>query len=379
LAIFILVRTVMNTANRMLYPFLPIFARGLGVELGAIARLLSVRSLFGALWAPLVAPLAERLGRRWSMLLGLGLFSLGSGVVALSPTWPGFIAAVLLTHLGNMVFLPAMQAYLGERVPFERRGTVIALTELSWSLGFIVGVPLLGLLIARLGWSAAFPVLGLGALLCLLGLGRLMPRDTPPAVSATALSLWSSLRAVLTAPSALAALGVSLLLSAANECVNLVFGAWIEDRFALRIAALGASAFILGLAELAGEGGTALWADRLGKKRVVRAGIILTALASLLLPLLGTSSVGATAGLVLFYLGFEFAIVSYIPLMTEVLPESRAALMAFNLAAISLGRAAGALAAGGLYPLGFHANAIGAAVINILALILLAWVRVREG
>jgi MFS transporter, DHA1 family, inner membrane transport protein len=375
---FIAARLVMNTAYRMLYPFLPVFARGLGVDLAAISQLLSARSLIGAVWAPLVTPLAERRGRRAAMAVGLGLFALGGGLVALHPGWVTFVAALLLTHLGNMTFLPAMQAYLGDRVPFERRATVLALTELSWSLGFMVGVPLVGVLIARLGWSAAYPLMGAAVLICLGWVLRAVPTDNPGAETEGALKLLDGLRLVFGSRSALAALAVSLLITAANEIVNLVFGVWMEDTFGLQIAALGAAAFALGIAELIGEGGTALLADRLGKARAVRIGIGFTALAALILPLLGRSAFGAIAGLVLFYLGFEFTIVSYIPLLTEVLPGARAALMAFNLAAFSLGRALGALAAGGLYPLGFWTNALAAVAINLLALGLLAGVKVKE-
>lgn len=118
--------------------------------------------------------------------------------------------------------------------------------------------------------------------------------------------------------------------------------------------------------------------DRIGKQRAVRAGLAVTSLAALALPLLGQSLIGALAGLFLFYLGFEFTLVSYIPLMTEVLPEARATLMAANLAAFSLGRALGALVGPGLYAAGFWANALVALALNALALLVLRRVRVPE-
>ena len=63
----------------------------------------------------------------------------------------------------------------------------------------------------------------------------------------------------------------------------------------------------------------------------------------------GRDLVGGLVGLAFFYLTFEFAIVSSIPLMTEVLPAARATLMASWIASISGGRALGALVASGLY------------------------------
>ena len=144
-----------NVSYRMIYPFLQVFASGMGVPL-ASSRAAADRSLAG-----------RRLGRCWrrsptamgaksGMLFGLGLFCLGVGVVAVWPSFPTFFLALVLANLGNQVFLPSMQAYLGDRVPYERRGRVLALTEMSWSLSFILLVPLAGLLIARLGWSAPF-------------------------------------------------------------------------------------------------------------------------------------------------------------------------------------------------------------------------------
>jgi predicted MFS family arabinose efflux permease len=310
--------------------------------------------------------------------LGLALFSLGIGVVAIWPSFPTFFAALVLSNLGNQVFLPAMQAYLGDRVRYQQRGRILAITEMSWSLSFILLVPLAGLLIARLGWTAPFWVmLGLG----LAGLALIfwrIPNDGHARNGTEPKAVWHSLRQVITNPAALAALAVSLTITLANEVVNLVFGLWMGDNFHLEIAALGLAAAVVGVAELSGEAATAALVDRIGKKQAVRAGILFTSLAALVLPVLGRSLPGALVGLFLFYLGFEFTIVSYIPLMTEVLPQARATLMAANLAAFSLGRALGALAGPWLYAAGFSANALAALAFNGLALFALSRVKIKE-
>jgi predicted MFS family arabinose efflux permease len=152
----------------------------------------------------------------------------------------------------------------------------------------------------------------------------------------------------------------------------------MSDVFGLQIAALGFTAIVIGAAELCGEALSAGLVDRIGKKQAVRAGVIFTSLASLLLPFIGQSLWGAMAGLFLFYLGFEFTLVCFIPLMTEVLPEARASLMATNLAANSLGRAVGAQAGFWLYSIGFGANALVALLVNGLALFLLSRLRIDE-
>lgn len=366
----------MNTAYRMIYPFLSVFAAGMGIPLQTAVLPLTGRSLVGAL-GPLLAPVADRYGRKTGMLLGLGLFSLGVGLVAAWPTFPAFFLGLLLGNLGNMVFLPAMQAYLGDRIPYERRGRTLALTEMSWSISFILLVPLAGVLISRLGWPAPFWLMLGGGLLSLILIAWRVPHDRPHS-TAQGNAIWHNLRQVAASPSARLALLLSFTITTANEVVNLIFGAWMGDAFHLEIAALGLAATVIGIAELSGESATALLVDRVGKKRAVRAGLIITSLAALSLPVLGGSLVGALAGLFLFYLGFEFTLVSFIPMMTEVLPEARATLMSVNLTAFSLGRALGALLGSWLFTYGFGANALAALLLNILAMLALSRLRAAE-
>jgi predicted MFS family arabinose efflux permease len=183
--------------------------------------------------------------------------------------------------------------------------------------------------------------------------------------------MWGNFRAVLRYTPALAGLSFGFLASSANELVNVVFGVWMEDSFGLQIAALGAASAVIGLSELGGEFAAGGLADRLGKPRAVSIGLILNSIAAVGLPLLGGSLTGAVVGLFLFYITFEFSIVSSIPLMTEILPSSRATLMSFNVAVLSLGRAVGALLAPNLYANGIIATGLAVLLLNIVALIAL--------
>jgi len=203
----------------------------------------------------------------------------------------------------------------------------------------------------------------------LLGVATLWRAVPPDSVQPDdRLSLAQGLRTVLVCTPALGALAVSLLISASNETVGIVYGAWMEEAFGLKVTALGAASAVIGIAELAGEGSVAGFVDRLGKRRAVTLGIALNALACLLLPALGVGIGGALAGLFLFYLTFEFAIVSSIPLMTELVPGARATLMAWNVAAFAGGRMLGSLAGPLLFDLGLLANGTTAAIFDVIAL-----------
>ena len=368
LIIFMFLRTILNTMHRMVYPFLTVFARGLGVEITTISYVVTARSFFG-IFVPVFGSIADQRGRKFGMLAGVLLFTLGMGVVALQPNFVTFTIAVLLAILGKYLFDPAMQAYFGDRVPYERRGTALAVTEAAWSLSFIAGVPLMGFLIAGYGWDEPFVFLaGLGFVMFAV-IWRMVPY-TPP--SQRKVDSVTNFRKVLTNVPALAGISIALWASAANELVNLIFGVWLEDSFGLKIAALAGASAVIGLSELSGEGLVALTTDRIGKPRALVLGLTGNILAALLLPTVGRTELGALTGLFLFYITFEYVMVSHIPLMTEVMPEARATLLSFNLMGHSFGRIIGALLATFIYQrFGFFPVALSAILFNIFGLIAL--------
>jgi MFS transporter, DHA1 family, inner membrane transport protein len=361
---FAVIRTIINTLHRMVYPFLAVLARGVGVDLISMSYALTARSLIGTV-GPFAATIADQRGRRFGMLSGIALFTVGAAMVVIWPVFPVLAGSICLSTLGKYFFDLSMQAWLGDRIPYARRGRTLAVTEFGWSLAFVLGVPLAGFLISRGGWMAPFPLFVLLGVLIFITLSFMIPREEPPTVN---IGLVSNFRLVLTCVPALAGLVVGMFASMANEVVNLIFGVWLEQSFSLQIMALGAASAVIGLSELGGEGLVAAFVDRLGKPRAIGLGLAANCLAALALPLLGRSEAGALVGLFFFYISFEFTLVSCIPLMTEILPSARATLMAFNVAALSLGRALGDLIAPRLYGLGFWFVVLGAVVFNLLAL-----------
>lgn len=374
LAAFTLTRTVINTGYRMVYPFLPAIARGLGVNLQVAALAVTARSSLGLLGLVLGSS-ADSRGRKVSMLAGLGLLTSGLLLIGIWPTVPALFIGMLFVGAGKIMFDSAMYAYVGDRVVYRQRGLAIALVEFGWSGAFLLGIPVAGWLIARGGWSSPFPWIALASLACGILLWRILPDDRVRAGPRA--RIWAGLRSILDHRSALAGLAVGFLASAGNESMNVVYGAWMEQSFGLPVAAIGAASAIIGVSELGGEGLVAAFADRLGKRRAVMLGAAASAISCLSLPVVGRTLPGALAGLFFFYITFEFTLVSSIPLMTEQLPDARGTLLSGNIAAHSGGRVVGALIGPPLFVLGMGAVGSIAAGLNILALAALVLV-VRE-
>ena len=383
-AVLTAARTVLNTFYRMVYPFLNTFARGLGVELTTLSYVFTARSLTGFL-GPFLAPIADRRGRKISMLLGLGLMTFSALLISLFSGFVVFFIAMMLATLGSLIFIPAVQAFLSDQTPFKQRGRILGITELSWSFAFILGIPCVGWIIAyfsqndetaNFAWRAPFPFLAFLGLLSIFLVLRYVPNTQ--AQTQIKQKGWDSISGLLKNKGVLAGLLFGLCISAANEVVNLVFGVWLEDQFGLKLAALGAASAVIGISELSGESLSTLFVDRIGITAAIRIGLVFSTIASLWLYFLSGSTLGALSGLFLFYIGFEFTIVSSLPLISALYPASRATLMALMMASFSLGRAAGAAISPWLYQWNFLANLIAAILFNLVAFICLYQMKAKE-
>lgn len=375
LAFFTILRLTINTPIRMIYPFMALFAASLDRDIGMISLALAVSMATSAV-GPFIAPVADRRGRKVGMLIGLGIFLAGMLPVSLLPNYFTFFLAIMLGNLGNNIFLPAMQAYLGDHSPYEKRGFVMAVTELSWALSFILLVPLAGLLMEWATWYAPFIALSIAGILMFILLVILIPADHP--AEPEPLTIFSDIKKVLLYLPALFGILTGTLFITGNEVVSVVFGVWMQHSFGLQVTALGAASMVIGFAELGGEGLVALLTDRLGKERTIGLSLVLNALWVITLPWLGKSELGAFIWLFVFYLTFEVAIVSILPLISEITPSTRATMMSLFIAALSLGRALGDLLAPWLYRGGFIFNAVACTVLDILALIALSRIKLRE-
>jgi predicted MFS family arabinose efflux permease len=368
LGTILLSRITLNSSFRIVYPFLPVISRGLGVPLTAASFLLTLRALVG-LSSPLLGPLSDRYGRRSLMLVGLGMVATAAALIAGWPTYGVAVVAFVLLGLSKTAYDPAVQAYLSDVVPYHRRGRVLGITELAWSAAWLMGVPAAGLLIERAGWQAPFAALALLAMVGLLFTWRL-PSDQSQQISPNA-SRWARL---LHNRSAWLGMAVGLLFIFAIENVFVVYGVWMEETFSLSVGALGLASSVIGIAEAVGEGASAGLVDRLGKKTALLGGLLLNAGAYLLLPLLSRNLASALVGLFILFLAFEFSIVSSFPLISELAPGARGTLMALNVAALSAGRMMGSLTATPLWlrgGLGLNAVVSCGAALTAFALLLL--------
>ncbi len=367
-------RLLLNTARRFVYPYAPSLSRGLGVPLTAVTGIIAANQA-ATMLGMLSGPVADRIGYKTMMLTGMGMLVVGACMAGIMPVYAVVFAGLFLAGLGKSIFDPSLQAYLGERVPFHRRGLAVGLIELSWAGSTLIGIPAAGLLIDQYGWRAPFFALAFFGLLGFLAMKLAVDPDKKRSGGRFPVTLlWKEIRGLLRVRSAAGALLFAFFTSMANDNLFVVYGAWLEDAFHLSIVALGLGTTIIGVAELLGEFMTAGLSDRIGLKRSVAVGLLITCVCYGMVPVIGRSLPLALLGLFFLFLSYEFTMVSFLSLNTELSPTSRATMISTFFAAAGLGRVAGAMTGGYIWIYG-GVMAIGlfSAAVNFLAFLSIWW------
>ncbi|MBZ0301060.1 MAG: MFS transporter, partial [Anaerolineae bacterium] len=151
-------RTVVNMTRRFAYPFIPAIAERVRVPVASVQSALALSWGVG-LFSPAFGVLSERFGRKPVMLGALGLMAAASLLGALVPQFWAFALVVIAFGVSKMIFDPALQAYIGDRVPFAKRARAWGAIELSWSVSLFVAAPLTGFLLEHTGLQPVFAVL----------------------------------------------------------------------------------------------------------------------------------------------------------------------------------------------------------------------------
>jgi predicted MFS family arabinose efflux permease len=343
LTAFAAARMTSNACYRFVGPFIATISRGLDVKLADIGVAIAISELFG-LASPLIGRIVDRLGARRAVAVGLGAAILGTCLAAASQGVAMLTVALVVLGQGNTTFYLGIGTWIAMHVPYERRGRVTGLIEVSWALGLLIGVSTMGLVTAATSWRFGY-LSGAAAMvvMAIVVVGRI---DSPTDEHRTA--------AANRAHGRLISRGWLVLLSgfaltAASHALIVTFGSWLEDEFGLTPAGLSAVTFLLGAGELAATLSVARFTDVWGKRRSVAVGASLMIPASAGLALWHHHLILGVALLAIGVLGFEFSVVSAISLGTGLMPGSPARGLGLLIGVDTVGRAVMSIPATRLY------------------------------
>ncbi len=136
--------------------------------------------LAAAVSMPIWGPGSDRWGRRRTYLIGIAVFTVGSGLCAVARTMIEFIAARALQGIGAGAVATLPFVLLGVVYPPHKRGRALGAASSAWAVASVAG-PLLGtLIVTHVSWRWAFlinvPIAVIAAVLVVIGMHESMGR-----------------------------------------------------------------------------------------------------------------------------------------------------------------------------------------------------------
>ena len=344
-------RLVINITRRFPYPFVSAIGASFSVSADNIQNIIALTNGAGLL-SPMLGTISEHYGRKVVMVGALLMMTIMSILGALFSDYGIFVVVMFAFGVGKIIYDPTFQAYLGDVIQYSRRARVMGIAELSWALSLVIAAPVAGFLLDVSSLQAIFLFLTILLALSALALWTLVESDEGPDHQHERIRIinpLAALRVVSAHPPAIFALVYTVCLTVSHEIFFINYGLWMEDTFDLILTALGAVTIVIALAEIIGEFIVITIADRMGTKLTSMCGMLLAAICFLIIPHLSFSLPVAMFGIFVMFISIETAIVSALPLFSEILPKSRGIMMSANMGAHSLGRVTGAAVGAFIY------------------------------
>jgi EmrB/QacA subfamily drug resistance transporter len=138
-------------------PALPAIQKQFNIDERSVSWIFAVYVLFNLIGTPLMAKLSDVISRRKIYIIDIGLFTLGSLLVALSPNYTMVIVGRAVQGFGSGGIFPVASAVIGDTFPEENRGSALGLIGAVFGIAFIIGPAIAGVLLL-LNWHWLFIV-----------------------------------------------------------------------------------------------------------------------------------------------------------------------------------------------------------------------------
>ncbi|PET16457.1 MFS transporter [Bacillus thuringiensis] len=282
-------------------------------EMGWIGSINSIGMAVGAL---IFGILSDKIGRKSVFIITLLLFSIGSGLTALTTTLAMFLVLRFVIGMGLGGELPVASTLVSESVEAHERGKIVVLLESFWAGGWLIAALISYFVIPKYGWEIAMVLSAVPALYALYlrwnlpDSLRFQKVEKRPSVIENIKSVWSGEYRKAT-----------IMLWILWFCVVFSYYGmflWLPSVMVLKGFSLIKSfqyVLIMTLAQLPGYFTAAWFIERLGRKFVLVTYLIGTACSAYLFGVADSLTVLIVAGMLLsfFNLGAWGALYAYTP------------------------------------------------------------------
>ena len=167
----------------IILPLLPYYVQSLKAGPMTVGLIMATYSLFQLLSAPILGELSDKYGRRPILLFSIGGTALSFGLLGIATTLPMlFLSRIIDVASGGNI--ATAQAYIADITTKEERTQSMGMMMAAFSLGFIIG-PAVGGLLSVYGYSVPALVAGAVALIATILTYFYLPESHKPSKEVT--------------------------------------------------------------------------------------------------------------------------------------------------------------------------------------------------
>jgi predicted MFS family arabinose efflux permease len=252
--------------TQLVAPLLPLVARDLEITPGSAGMIVTSYSLAAALFALLIGPLSDRIGRKKILTFGLALFAVASLATFYVTTFQTLLIVRMFTGISAGTLSTCSLSYAADHYVYAQRGRAMGILSMAYFAAFVVGVPMGAVVAAHFGWHAVFAGTAVVAACVLATIVALLPNDSPSSISPYSLH---SLRQHFLKPARLAGIAAAFLTSGGIVGFLTYVGAWLTTEHGIGIQRVALIFVASGIAATIASPLAGWLSDHLGKRAVI--------------------------------------------------------------------------------------------------------------
>ncbi|MFN1833910.1 MFS transporter [Balneola sp. MJW-20] len=365
-------------------PILPRISEQLSTPLEALGTLVTVYASMVGLFAIIMGPLSDRIGRRKILLIGTGGISLFLILHYFVTDFYGLLMVRALAGMAGGVLSGSAVAYVGDFFPYEKRGWANGWIMSGIAMGQILGIPMGTVLAEQMGFRFPFVLFGIIMSMTFILIYFKVPQPDVD-LSAEKVTLKGSLAKYwkLLKRSEVRAVAVSYMFMFLSISVFVVyFPTWLEETFEVSGNEIASLFLVGGVANVITGPIAGRLSDKVGRKSIV---IFSCIGLSLVMYFTTTLITEFWISYILFFITMMLVAMRISPfqaLSTELVrSNNRGSLMSLLIAIGQIGYGLGGSLAGPFYvEKGFFSNTLmGAIMILVMAFIVWRFVPEPDG
>jgi multidrug resistance protein len=252
-------------------PILPEIGNALNTPVELLGNLVTVYAVMVGIFAIIMGPFSDKIGRRKILLLGTGFMAIFLFCHTLVVDFKSFLVIRAMAGMAGGVLSGAAVAYVGDYFPYEKRGWANGWVMSGIAVGQILGIPLGTFLAEQFGFRSPFLVFGIVMSLTFVLIYFKVPQPNVELHTdkLTVISTFTKYLKLLKRKDVSFVALCYLLMFLSLSVFIIYLPTWLEDSFDSSLTTIGYIFAVGGVANVVAGPSSGWISDKIGRKNMI--------------------------------------------------------------------------------------------------------------